>query len=153
MGTRSVIATPGPDGGWKGRYVHWDGYPAGVGDALRAIIARDGVEKALKVLTEDHYGWSSVDGRGGELSPGMRDGRFVVVEGYGVAYTTEQGQSSPDEWVTDDTFADSWCEYVYVVLPDGRVTAFSRYYHDGKVALPVEPDGSWREPADEEVGA
>jgi len=41
MGNRAVIAATYPDG-VKGRYVHWDGYPSGVGLAVLAIVQRDG---------------------------------------------------------------------------------------------------------------
>lgn len=118
MGTRSVVAVPLKSGGWKGRYVHWDGYPEGVGRALAQIVQRDGYETAVKTLTQDHYGWSSLDpNAGAELDPGYTDGRFAAVEAYGVAYTTEQGQSSPDEWITPE--GDDWgTEWAYVLHPD-----------------------------------
>ena len=59
MGTRSVIAAHYPDG-VKGRYVHWDGYPSGVGKAVFEIAKRDGLEGAFHTLLERHYGWSTV---------------------------------------------------------------------------------------------
>ena len=119
MGTRSVIAVKGENGSWKGRYCHWDGYPEGVGAAVQAIVERDGVEKAIKTLTEDHYGWSSVDvSEAPVLGPGYDDGRFVAVPGYGIAYTTERGQSRPNDWITDQTAGDSWCEYVHIIDPE-----------------------------------
>lgn len=122
MGTRSAIAIRTEDGGFKGRYVHWDGYPSGVGVALRQIIERDGREQALKVLLEDHYGWSTVNGlEEQELGAGYDDGRFVAVPGYGVAYTTVEDQSSPDDWITEP--GESWTEYIHIVEDDGTVTS------------------------------
>lgn len=99
MGTRSIVGTPFGDG-VRGRYCHWDGYPSGVGAALWAIIERDGVDKALFVLTEQHYGWSSLTA---EAMPSVATyyrgvNRFVAVPGYGIGYTTEQGQTSADQW-------------------------------------------------------
>lgn len=119
MGTRSVVATRYPDG-VKGRYIHWDGYPTHMAKALFQIVARDGLEGAAYTLMEAHYSWSSIDPgqQDGPLSAGMNDGRFVTVPGYGVAYTTEQGQSSPDEWHRPDE-RDTWCEYAYVIAPAG----------------------------------
>ena len=121
MGTRSVIAVRNETGGWKGRYCHWDGYPEGVGAAVQAIVERDGVEKAIKTLTEDHYGWSSVDvGEAPVLGPGYDDGRFVAVPGYGIAYTTKDGQSDPDVWISSSESIDWWgwgCEYVHIIDP------------------------------------
>ena len=150
MGTRSVVALP-LDGGFKGRYIHWDGYPTGVGGSLLEIVQRDGVERALEVLTQDNYGWSSLDpampaefedvifenrqafvaehGRYPVTDPGGGDGRFRAVEGYGTAYTTVQNQSSPDEWITDT--GDDWgTEWAYVLNPDS-ITVLERVWNDG----------------------
>lgn len=144
MGTRSVVAVPTANGGWRGRYVHWDGYPSGVGSALAKIVQRDGYETAVRTLTQDHYGWSSVNGEDAqELGLGYTDGRFEAVPGYGIAYTTVEGQSSPDEWVTSE---GDHCgtEYAYVLHPDsvrvlerrdGWVDLFSRKYTDYDAAL------------------
>ena len=109
MGTRSVVAIP--DGtSWRGRYVHWDGYPEGRIPVLRALVARDGLEVVIKtIITGPHYGWSHLDpemppkfdkvpssehvafwekhGRLPATDPGNGDGRFRCVDGYGVAYT------------------------------------------------------------------
>ena len=60
MGTRSMILKPEGDA-WVGRYVHWDGYPEGVGAALHEIVNRDGLTMARKVLIDDHVYWSSID--------------------------------------------------------------------------------------------
>lgn len=150
MGTRSVVAVPTADGGWKGRYVHWDGYPEGVGSALAKIVQRDGYDTAVRVLTQDHYGWSSVTGEEHqELTLGYTDGRFEAVPGYGVAYTTKGGQSSPDEWITSDG-DPGWTEYAYVLHPDsvrvlentdsGWRDLFSRKYTDYDNGLQEAPD-------------
>lgn len=115
MGTRSIVAVPTEDGGWKGRYVHWDGYPTGVGLALLKIVQRDGLATARRVLTEDHYGWSSVNAEGDPLHDTGRDAeRFEVVPGYGVAYThAEQG----DEWLASNGDT-GWTEWAYVLHDD-----------------------------------
>ena len=150
MGTRSVVAFP-TDGGFKGRYIHWDGYPTGVGATLLMIVQRDGVEQALRVLTEENYGWSGLDddapaefetvthdqrqafvaehGRYPISDPGDGDGRFRLVEDYGTAYTTVSGQSSEDEWITD-TGDDCGTEWAYVVYDD-HITVLERVWNDG----------------------
>jgi hypothetical protein len=128
MGTRSVIAIPDAEHGWKGRYVHWDGYPTGVGEALRRIVQRDGYTTAVRALTEEHYGWSTLEpdkDPDEPLSPGYSDGRFAIVGGYGTAYTTAQGQSSADDWVTAD--GDDWgTEWAYLLGEGGMAVYESR---------------------------
>lgn len=96
MSTNSTVGRKSDD---KGRYVHWDGYPSGVGVALVTLLKRDGYEKVMSTIVDEHYGWSSIDCEGAELEEPYNDGRFVAVPGYGMAYTTEQGQSSPDEYL------------------------------------------------------
>lgn len=124
MGTRSVVAARQEDGSWSGRYVHWDGYPEGVGQAVKEIVARHGREAAIKTLMVDNYGWSSVDGAEvQELGVGYDDGRFRAVPGYGVAYTTEQNQSHPEDWITSEDTGDSWLEYVHIIELDGSVNS------------------------------
>ena len=60
MGTRSLVLKPHGDG-FEGRYVHYDGYPTGVGIALLRIVKRDGLEKARKTIIDDHYYWSCIN--------------------------------------------------------------------------------------------
>lgn len=128
MSTRSVVAVPLPGGGWKGRYVHFDGYPSGVGSALAKIVQRDGYEKAVQTLTQDHYGWSTVDGEDvQERYQWENDGRFEAVPGYGIAYTDtviegfgfQPGyqQVTSDDWITESG-DDQGTEYAYVLHPD-----------------------------------
>lgn len=145
MGTRSVIATAYPDG-VKGRYIHWDGYPTHMAKALFEIVLRDGLEGAASILLEVHYGWSSIDPQEPEnatLEKGQDDGRFVSVPGYGVAYTTEQGQSSPGEWHRVDE-EDTWCEFAYVLAPAGlvmiQIGTVGRWFVLGTIPWTASPE-------------
>ena len=45
-----------------GRYVHFDGYPSGVGAALLRIVQRDGLDVARKVVLDSQGGWVSLHG-------------------------------------------------------------------------------------------
>lgn len=143
MSTRSVIAVQEGDG-WKGRYVHSDGYPTAKVPELLALVERDGLDTVVRRITKDRYGWSSLNpeqpditgvapyegrlfGEGAPaygsaeyvatmLAPGNMygDGRFANEPGYGMAYTTVSGQSDPDEWITHD--GDNWgTEWAYVL--------------------------------------
>ena len=150
MGTRSVVAVRDKGGvAWKGRYVHWDGYPDGVGAAVAEIVKRDGVETAVRTLLEEHYGWSTVNAEPNvSLTQGYDDGRFVAVPGYGVAYTTKQGQSSPDEWYRFPLSKDDcvWIEWVHVIEPDGTVNSYDTYGGD----LELKGVNGFQENQDEE---
>lgn len=114
MSTNSIIGLPTETGGFRGRYVHWDGYPEGVGEAVAAIVSRDGYTLAVKTLLSAH-GWSQVTG---DTEPAdTRSG--TVVPGYGVAYTPEgnrdewfrnEGTETPNEWVSEGV-----AEWAYVI--------------------------------------
>lgn len=105
----------------KGRYVHSDGYPSGVGVELLRLLNEHGYEKTMRTLVDEHYGWSSL-GKDSELGPGYDDGRFVVVPDYGVAYTTVNGQSSSDNYTE---LGD--CEWTYLVS-DGFILVYKYDY-------------------------
>ena len=60
MSTRSIIAIPEGDG-WKGRYVHYDGYPAGVGQTVWHIVKTAGLAEAARILTSKPIGWSIIN--------------------------------------------------------------------------------------------
>lgn len=70
MGTRSVVAEPQGDG-WHGRYVHWDGYPSGVGRTVFALAESMGPETAREFLLREHTGWSSLAGADFSIAPGF----------------------------------------------------------------------------------
>lgn len=145
MPTRSLVGTVNEAGLFRGRYIHHDAAPTSMATELSAMIARDGLPVALRVITEDHYGWSSLaasqpdiegvtpdrDARRGTpaevaytMTSGVySDGRFASIPGYGLAYTTKEGQSNPDDWhcgsINYDSgvftlLNDSWCSWGYV---------------------------------------
>lgn len=156
MSTRSVVAYPVGDG-WRGRYVHSDGYPAGVGATLVRLVKRDGLETVLRKITQDRYGWATLNDdqpniTGVRVSPSATfgtyaygtpqrlvyqlrpggiygDGRFANEPGYGLAYTTVQGQSDPHDWITRDSH-DQGTEWAYVLSPLGIVVLERNYSND-----------------------
>jgi hypothetical protein len=122
MATRSYVAAE-TERGIIGVYVHWDGYPEGRLSVLRDLVARDGLATVVKTIVGKPNGWShlSADPGNNELSIGMQDGRFGVVPGYGVEYTTVQGQARTEYWTPETNSAESWCEYVYIIRTNGTV--------------------------------
>lgn len=163
MGTRSFIAEPYGES-WRGRYVHWDGYPTSKGPMLQALIARDGREAVLETILHRYYGWSSLHPTQPDItgvepdvnapygSPAYEasrftsDGRFANVPGYGIAYTTEQGQSSEDQWITPEGLAsgEDWdTEWGYVVFPR-EIVVMSCYDHwERKEIVPIDEPVDW----------
>lgn len=98
MSTNAIVGIP-TGTGFTGRYVHWDGYPAGVGRAVANIVKRDGTELAVKTLTEDYTEWSQVTGDDDPASTGP-----IIVKGYGIAYDDQ------DEtyWYDENSRGPEW---------------------------------------------
>lgn len=134
-----MVAVP-HEGSWRGRYVHWSGSPEHLRPVLYEVLTRDGYARAVDVLTSRYWGWSEITAAPApELREGQRDGRYIAVPGYGIAYTAANGVG-PEEWFTPDpaNLAAAWIEYAYVLTPDG-IASFE-----------VDPAGTatvYREPA------
>ena len=123
MSTRSIIAKQDGDS-WKGRYAHWDGYPSHQGKSIWEIVQRDGFEKATKTFVDDHFYWSTV--KPWQPIEEADESRWEIVEGYGIAGNTEQGD--PNEWYTPENCKDSWIDYIYVISKGGLLVI--RNYDD-----------------------
>jgi hypothetical protein len=114
MSTRSIIAEPTATG-WQGRYCHWDGYPQAKETELFLLVTRDGIDKVRKTIIHDHLSWSCLDLDKSELGPHDSDGRFKLVEGYGVAHLDME----PGEGLFTDKDSDfGWAEYLYILKDD-----------------------------------
>jgi hypothetical protein len=63
MSTNGIIARATGENKFEGRYHHWDSYPSGLGKSLvnlyRGYFQRD-LTSMLKVLLDDHTGWSTI---------------------------------------------------------------------------------------------
>ena len=62
MSTHALVFVPDSTHGMRGRYVHFDGYPDGLGATLLRLVARDGFDKVRDVLIDSQAGWVSVTG-------------------------------------------------------------------------------------------
>jgi hypothetical protein len=98
MSTRSFVGITDSEGGFRGRYVHNDGYPSARGPVLTNLIAQaDGdLDYVLRVITEEHPAWSYLHPTHEE---NYLDERGEIVPRFGLAYTVESGQADWDEWV------------------------------------------------------
>lgn len=76
MSTRGAIARPTPDGGWQGRYHHFDAYPTGLGRELFGLyhhtFDRDHEQMTRALIDEHPAGWSTLIARnlGGRVFTG-----------------------------------------------------------------------------------
>jgi hypothetical protein len=85
MRTRSIIARATGEGKFQGRYHHWDGYPnGGVGTTLvelcRGFFKRD-LDRMLRVLLDEHTGWSTIVHKNFKLKPGYTSDRVKRLPG------------------------------------------------------------------------
>lgn len=127
MGTRSVVARPMGDG-FEGRYVHWDGYPTGVGAALLRGSQQLGTAALRKLLVEDEkVGWSSLCNADFTLPPCWIDGAIDDAP-HGPTSYSARGETG-DLLVTQDS-EDSGTEWCYVIA-DECLSVFERAYPDG----------------------
>jgi len=113
MGTRSVIALKTKQG-WFGRYVHWDGYPQGVGAGVWHIVQRDGVGQAVKTLITDNKSWSSITASHEKDDSEFRES-LTWVSGYGFAHSDQE----EDWYITDADNEKGGAEYAYVLSMEG----------------------------------
>jgi hypothetical protein len=120
VSTRSVIARPTPEGGFRGRYCHYDGNPAHQGhilfDAVTGHFTGD-PEAACQYLIDQHpAGWS------------VLGGDFTVPAGYQVGPDRQELRNQcschggrhepPRPPLTDHTTCDAFIDYAYVLEPD-----------------------------------
>jgi len=124
MSTRAIVAVP-HGRSWRGRYTHSDGYPFHHVPTLLSIVQRDGLARAIQVLTVEHHSWSMLDDSETREGPGKLGERSVRVPGYGDAYVDQDGGSSADHWIRAE-HEDTWCMYAYVLSPDGLVVLADR---------------------------
>lgn len=118
---------------YKGVRVNFDGYPSGVGNNLRALIERDGVDNVREQILS-HPDWSSIDIRTDHDGPDRRD-RYAIT-GYGDYYLDTD--KNPEYYLLpyiDENWRD---HHNYLVTRTGKVLWASS---------PMEPwaDIRWRD--------
>lgn len=113
MGTRSIVGLK-TGKGWFGRYVHWDGYPSGVGAAVWHIARRDGLAKATSTLLTENFSWSTLTA---QKEPNTEEFGYdpeCFVKGYGYKHA----DANFDDIITDD--GDKWgTEWAYIISREG----------------------------------
>lgn len=127
MGTRAVIAKPAGDG-WVGRYHHWDGYPAGLGETLVAWHEKIGPERLIEILVDgEKVGWSTINGADLGLPKTWNDEELPAEHGP-LSYSA---RGETDEWLITHDGEDGGTEWAYVITSAG-VTVFERRFGRGE---------------------
>lgn len=136
MSTRSCVAIPQGDG-WKGRYVHSDGYPGHMVSTLLDLIERKGVDRVVDVLINWNGGWSFVGTYEG-MTNYLGEDRAHFVSDYGLAYSKKEQPLT--EWITSEDPNALWIEYVYIIGPKS-LTVLESYPTDEKITT-TRSDGT-----------
>jgi hypothetical protein len=128
MSTRSCVAIPQGDG-WKGRYVHSDGYPEHMVPALLDLISRKGVDRVQDVLINWNPGWSFIGSYEG-ITNYLGEDRAHFVSDYGLAYTKHEANMT--DWITSEDNDALFIEFVYILGPKSLIV-LEHYATDEKV--------------------
>ena len=135
MSTRSCVAIPQGDG-WKGRYVHSDGYPSHMLPTLMDLVQRKGLDRTIDVLINWNGGWSFVGTYEG-ITNYLGEDRAHFVSDYGLAYTKKE--CSLDQWITSEDNDALFIEYVYILGP--KSITVLEHYATGEKVNRVSHDG------------
>ena len=126
MSTRSCVAIPQGDG-WKGRYVHSDGYPEHMVPTLLDLVKRKGVKRVTDVLINWNGGWSFV-GQYPGMTNCLGEDRAHFVSDYGLAYSRKE--QPMDSWITSENPDPVFIEFVYILGPRS-ITVLESYQAEG----------------------
>jgi hypothetical protein len=145
VSTRSVIARPTPEGGFRGRYCHNDGYPAHQGRVLFDAVTGhfDGdPDAACRYLIDQHpAGWSVLHGDF-TVPPGYRTG-YDPRDLRNQCYCHGGRHEPPRPPLTERTARAAWVDYAYVLEAD-RLRVLTN--HAGGWQPVAEP--AWTDPPD-----
>jgi hypothetical protein len=135
MSTRSCVAIPQGDG-WKGRYVHSDGYPEHMVPTLLDLIARKGVDRVRDVLINWNPGWSFIGSYEG-ITNYLGNDRAHFISDYGLAYSKKE--QPMDSWITSEDNDALFIEFVYILGPKSLIVMES--YDTGETETVNTHDG------------
>ena len=141
MSTRSVVAIPQGDG-WKGRYVHSDGYPEHMLPTLMDLVNRKGVDRVIDVLINWNPGWSFI-GSYDNMTNYLGEDRAHFVSDYGLAYSRQE--QSMDDWYTHDNGDALFIEFVYILGPKS-ITVLESYRTDETETLDIDGGEQYTRP-------
>ena len=115
MGTRATIAKQTEKNAYIGRYIHFDGYPSGVGKGIINALEHFGLTKGKEVLLDEHpAGWSNIASCDWTQEIGYVESIDAPNRDRPMCYC--HGDRNEEEWLIDsaDSENDGWAEWVYV---------------------------------------
>lgn len=126
----STIAVVGDYMRQAGRYVHFDGYPNGVGCELVRLILRDGVDTVVTTIEAQPSGWMCLDSSFDETAWAKYDDgtawmggpEIAPVYGYGVVYVPEVETDS--RWIPVHDTDSHYCPWTYMIAGDGDIFVY-----------------------------
>ena len=131
MGTRSAIGYATQDGRIRGKYSHYDGYPAYTGKMLQ-----EHYQQSRKIAQMVELGDQSFLAE--EIFPKGAHSFDSPEEGVTIFYGRDRGEADTEPREFDtladfvEHFKDCWCEYFYV------------YAHGEWMMNTVHDDAGWR---------
>lgn len=114
MATRGIVAHATSNGGWRGRYVHWDNYPERIVGVLGELVARYGRANVAHTLCYEHASWSTLDPNANKSIGSSLYAQHETVDGYGYAHTDIELTDSSAWFVNGDTDL-AWAEWLYII--------------------------------------
>lgn len=119
MATRGIVAHATTNGGWRGRYVHWDNYPERMVGVLGELVARHGRSTVAHTLCYEHASWSIIDplAKPSEAGEPSLYEAHACVTGYGYAHTDIELTDSSAWFLAGDTEL-GWAEWLYIIHED-----------------------------------
>lgn len=117
MGTRSLVGVVNGELDFRAAYVHYDGYPSGVGVELAALIARDGLPTVLDTVL-GRFSWASIEHAATVTG---RRGRAELA-GYG-EYHTDTDSLIEGNLATDHLHGFAGTEWAYLFTGLGEDAA------------------------------
>lgn len=134
MSTRACVAKPDGEA-IDGRYVHFDGYPSGVGATLIEGLKHfdDLAAMTTKLIDNERVGWSVLAGSDLALEPAWQ-GYSEEPRRNPLSYSA-RGETHELIITSVQQAADCGCDWLYVLRPEG-ISVFDLYRdrHLGLVA-------------------
>jgi hypothetical protein len=130
MSTRATIARQTEGDAFIGRYIHFDGYPSGVGIGILRALNRFGLTEGKKVLLDDHpAGWSNV----ASCDWTQEIGSIESMDDPNRPMCYCHGDEVEEEWLVDSAGDDGGAQWAYVFSNSINSLMVYEHKYDDKI--------------------